>query len=130
MSLSRIASMRFQSVLDRLFVFFALFMICLSPRDDANRSGSAFRKDHNRNALANRADRSPTAFLVVLVRVGTDEEHSTKHYFSIGKVEPVLSNVCAVLGLIPFQSHCNSKCSYIEARLLNSHTPRDWPYLR
>ena len=46
---------------------------------------------------------------------GTDKKKAPEHLFQHSEIETVLSDVCAILGLVPFQIHCNSKCSYIQS---------------
>src|SRR5712671_1925811 len=64
MSSSRIASIRFQSVLDRLFVFFPLFMMCPSQPNDSNGLGCTLCKNDYGRSPANGADSPPTLFSV------------------------------------------------------------------
>src|SRR6266567_830624 len=113
MSSSRMASIRFQSVLDRLFVFFPLFMICLSQGDDADRIVWAFHECHKGDAALNHPNSNPSLLTIVFTSVGTSQKSASEHFFRFGEMEPVFSDVGAVLAVVPFKNHCNSKCSYI-----------------
>src|ERR1700690_138025 len=117
MSSSRIASTRFQSVLDGLFIFFALFIIRPSQRNDADGIGYWLRERHQSGATPNRANANPSLLAIVLARVGLDKDLTAEHLLCPGEVEAMLPNVGAVLGLVPFKGHCNSKRSYIARRL-------------
>src|SRR6202521_4580741 len=117
MSSSRIASMRFQSVLEGLFVFFPFFIVCPSQRNDANRFWSGLRENDRSRALTNLADPSPTHVSVIFPRVRFYNQEAAKHLFGVCKIEAMLAHVGAVLGLIPFEIHCNSKCSYASKAL-------------
>src|SRR5580704_3316282 len=108
MSSSRIASMRFQSVADGCFIFFALFIIRPSQRNDADGIGHWFRKHHKRDATFNRANANPSLLAIVLACIGPDKEGTAEHLLCPGKVEAMLPNIGAVLRFIPFKIHCNS----------------------
>src|SRR5438270_8839538 len=112
MSLSPKASIRFQSVLDCLFIFLPLFMICLSQRDDANYVVTTFRKNYGHGAAANHSDSFPTPLRVIVPYIRGGNDHSSKHLFSVCEVETVLPNIGVVLGLIPLECHFHSTCNY------------------
>src|SRR5579862_774163 len=104
MSSSRMASMRFQSVLDCLFVFFSLFMIGLSERDDADRVVRKFNECYKGNAAPNHPDSNPALLFIVLAIVGVGKESASKHFFRLGEVKPVFSNIWHGSWLRPIQS--------------------------
>src|SRR5579859_2498473 len=111
---SRIASIRFQSVLDRLFVFFAFIAGGLSQGDDANRFRIPLGEDNLHGASTDLTQSRPASFSVVLSGIGFCEKNAAEYFFRVGKVQSMFTDVRAILGLVPFQSHCNSKCSYIK----------------
>src|SRR5208282_5773719 len=113
MSSSRIASTRFQSLLDGLFIFFPLFIVRPSQRNDADGVGYWLCERHESGATLNRANPNPSLLAIVLARVGPDKEGTAEHLLCPSEVEAMLPNVGAVLGFVPFEDHCNSKRSYI-----------------
>src|SRR5260370_26665417 len=115
MSSSRIASMRFQSVLDGIFVFFPLFMVCLSKRDDANVVWRQFSKRHHRNPAPDHPKSRPPLLAIVLTRIRADKKRTPKHLLRPAEIETMLSQIGPCFGFVPFEIHCNSKCSYIQA---------------
>src|SRR5689334_19228012 len=112
MSLSRSASIRLQSVLDRFFVFFPFFMICLSQRDDANGILRELSERDKGYPPPNHANPKPSLLAIILTRVGANQKHAAEHFFRLREVEPMLPDIGAVLGFVPLKSHCNSNCSY------------------
>src|ERR1700733_5969422 len=102
MSSSRIASMRFQSVLDCVFVFFPLFMICLPQRDDADYIVRAWRECYKGDAALNRANPDPSSFAIVLTGVGTNEKKTAEHFFRLREVDAVLPDIGSILGFVLF----------------------------
>lgn len=107
--------MRFQSVLDGIFVFFPLFMICLSQGDDSDRIARSWGERHKGATVVNHANPNPSLLTVVPLCVGPDEKKALEHPFRFCEMEPMLPDVGAVLSFIPFNIYCNSKCSYIQA---------------
>jgi len=118
--------MRFQSVLDSLFVFLALFMICLSQRDDADRIIRIFPEYYEGNTILYHPNSNPSLLAVILARVGTNKKNVTEHLFRLGEVEPMLPDVGPVLGLVPFKSTCNSKCSYTQGASADVVNPNEY----
>ena len=103
MSSSRSESIRFQSVLDRFFVLFPLFMICLSQRDDTDCTPRAFCERYKGNTAPNHPNSNPSLLAVVFSSVGTNKKNATEHFFRLGEVEPVFSDVGPVLALVRFE---------------------------
>src|SRR5579862_9625669 len=76
MSSSRIASIRFQSVLDRFFVCFAFMPRSLSQGDNANCFWIPLGKDNLHGASTDLTQSRPASFSVVLSRVGFCEKNT------------------------------------------------------
>src|ERR1039458_3782332 len=112
MSSSRSESIRFQSVLERFFVFFPLFMICRSQRDDADGIVRRLSERHKGAPPLNHPYSDPSLLAIILTHVGTDQENAAKHLFRVGEVEAMFTDVGTVLELGPFKYHRNAKCSY------------------
>jgi len=64
-----IASTRFQSVLDGVFLLFPFFMICLSQGQNTDGIVKAWRKSYRGATVLNHADPNPLLFAVVLLCV-------------------------------------------------------------
>src|ERR1700733_563635 len=121
MSSSRSESIRFQSVLDRLFVFALLFTICLSKRDNADGILRGCSECYKGDAPPNHANSHPSFLTVIFALVGTNEKEASKHIFRICEVEAVLSNIGSILCIVPLKRHCNSICSYRQEPVGTNH---------
>jgi hypothetical protein len=82
----------------------------LSKRNNANGIGGWFSKCREGATPLNHANPYPS-FLVP--QVGTDKKKAPEHLFQPGEIKTMLSNVGAILRLVPFKIPCNSKRSYI-----------------
>jgi hypothetical protein len=78
-------------------------MICLSQRDDPDRVWWTFNERYEDDAAPNHPDAQPSFFVVISVCVGPNKKKAAKHFFRIGKIEPMLSDVRPVLALVPFE---------------------------
>jgi hypothetical protein len=97
------ASIRFQSVLDRRFVFFPFFMICLPQRNDSDSILRAFRERDKCHATLNHPNAYPSLLAIVLTRVGMNEESAAEHFFRIGEMKPMFLDILPILPFIPFE---------------------------
>src|SRR5271165_3613653 len=99
MSSSLRESIRFQSVLERFFVFFPLGMIGLSQRDDANGVVQRLSERYKGAAAFSHSNPDPSLFAIVLPHIGTNEKKAAEHLLRVGEMEPVFADVDPVLGL-------------------------------
>src|SRR5208282_6210829 len=103
MSSSRIASIRFQSVRDGIFVFFPLFMICLSKRNNANVAGRQLNEGHHRDTPPDHSKSNPALFSVFFTYIWADKKRAMEHLLRPLEVETVLPDVGTVLSFVPFE---------------------------
>src|SRR5271157_3996381 len=101
MSSSRSASIRFQSVLDRFFVLFPFFTVCLSERDDANRLSRTLCERYKGNAAPNHPNSKPSLLTIVLIGIGPDKKSAAEHFLRIGEIEAVFPDIAPVLSRVP-----------------------------
>src|SRR5690242_18361702 len=96
-----------RSILAKSLLIDLLFTsICLSHGDDARHAATARRVSNDDYSTGEQAQGDKPFLSIIEAVIHEGHARPAKHLFSIGKIQAMLGEVAAVLGLVPFICHC------------------------